>query len=163
MNVSPTSSQKRIHRFLMMKSVSAFLGNVLHRADAFLLHLTNDRYTFTGFVGLPIIQLTTIGAKTGKLRTLPLVGLMDGNKIALIATSFGRAHNPGWYFNLKAHPECVVRFNGRAVTFIARETDGDEREKYWQMGLSYYEGYENYKDRAGRKIPVMVLEPKIHN
>lgn len=160
MNVRPNASQKLIHRFLMMKSVSTFLGNVLHRADAFLLHLTNDRHTFTGFVGLPIIQLTTIGAKTGKLRTSPLVGLMDGNKIALIASGFGHAHNPGWYFNLKAHPECVVRFNGMTKTFIARETDGDEREKYWQLALSYYAGYERYRARVRRKIPVMVLDPK---
>ncbi|MGZ9220762.1 MAG: nitroreductase family deazaflavin-dependent oxidoreductase [Anaerolineales bacterium] len=160
MNLGPSTSQKLLHRFLMMKSVSAILGNVLHCADAILLHLTNDRYTFTGFVGLPILQLTTIGAKTGKLRTSPLVGLRDGNKIALIASSFGRAHNPGWYFNLKAHPECVVRFNGRTETFIARETDGDEREKYWQLALSYYAGYEKYQARVRRKIPVMLLEPK---
>ena len=160
MNVRPNASQKRIHRFLMMKSVSTFLGNVLHRADAFLLHLTNDRYTFTGFVGLPIIQLTTIDAKTGKLRTHPLVGVMDGNKIALIASNFGHARNPGWYFNLKAHPECAVRFNGMTETFIARETDGDEREKYWQLALSYYAGYEKYRARVRRKIPVMVLDPK---
>lgn len=160
MNIRPNASQKLIHRFLMMKSVSTFLGNVLHRADAFLLHLTNDRYTFTGFVGLPIIQLTTIGAKTGKLRTSPLLGLMDGNKIALIASGFGHAHNPGWYFNLKAHPECVVRFNGMTKTFIARETDGDECEKYWQLALSYYAGYEKYRARVRRKIPVMVLDPK---
>ncbi len=161
MNVSPSTSQKLIHRFLMLKPVSAFLAKVLHRADAILLRLTNDRYTFTRFAGLPIVQLTTIGAKTGKLRTSPLVGLMDGNKIALVASSFGRAHNPGWYFNLKTHPECTVRFNGRTKTFIARETDGDEREKYWQLALSYYAGYEKYKARVGRKIPVMVLEPKI--
>jgi deazaflavin-dependent oxidoreductase (nitroreductase family) len=161
MNVRPSTFQKLIYRFLMLKPVSAFLANVLHHADAILLNLTNDHHTFTGFAGLPIIQLTSIGAKTGKLRTSPLVGLMDENKIALVASSFGRAHNPGWYFNLKTHPEGVGRFNGRTETFIAPKTDGDEREKYWQLALSYYAGYDKYKARVGRKIPVMVLEPKI--
>ena len=160
MNARPTAFQKLLHRFLMMKSVSTFMGHVLHRADAFLLHLTNDRYTFTGFVGLPILRLTSVGAKTGKLRTIPLVGLMDGDKIALIASGFGHAHHPAWYFNLKAHPECVVHFNARTETYIARETEGDEREKYWQLAVSYYAGYEKYKARARRKIPVMVLERK---
>jgi deazaflavin-dependent oxidoreductase (nitroreductase family) len=160
MNVRPTAFQKLLHRFFMMRSVSTILGNVLHRADSFLLHLTNDRNTLTGFVGLPILQLTSVGAKTGKMRTIPLVGLMDGDRILLIASSFGRARNPGWYFNLKAHPECVVHFNARTGTYIARETEGDEREKYWQLAVSYYAGFEEYEARTRRKIPVMVLELK---
>ena len=145
----------------MLKPVSAFLGNVLHRADAILLHLTNERYPFNGFAGLPTLQLTTIGAKTGKLRKSSLVRLMDGNRIALTASSFGREHNPGWYFNLKAQPECIVRFNGGTETHIAPKTDEDKRGKYWQLAHSYYAGYEEYEARLGRKIPVMLLEPKI--
>jgi deazaflavin-dependent oxidoreductase (nitroreductase family) len=160
-NASLSTSQKLIHRFLMLKPVSAFLGNVLHRADEILLHLTNERYPFNGFAGLPILQLTTLGAKTGKLRMSSLVGLMDGNKIALTASSLGREHNPGWYYSLKAQPECIVRFNGRTETYIAPETDGDKRGKYWQLAHSYYAGYEKYEARLERKIPVMLLEPKI--
>ena len=101
------------------------------------------------------------GAKTGALRTLPLVAIPDNDRFALIATNFGQKHNPAWYYNLKAHPECEVTYKGRAQKFIARETLGEEYQKYWEMALTYYSGYEKYRERAApRHIPVMVLEPK---
>ena len=143
----------------MLRTVSAFLAIMLHRADAFLL--TWGRYAFPELVGLPIIHLTMRGAKTGKLRLLPLVGIPDGADFALIATNFGQKHNPGWYYNLKAHPECHVQKNGKLEAYIAREANGQEYEKYWQLALSYYAGYDKYRERAGRRIPIMVLEPKV--
>ena len=159
--VKPTLFQKGIHRFLMLKPVSAFLAKVLHPADTLLLRLTNDRHTFSELVGLPIVQVNTVGAKTGLPREVPLVGVIDRDTIALIATNFGGKHNPGWYYNLKAKPECVVRFKGRSWTYVARETSGDEYEHYWRIAVSYYAGYERYKERAiNRHIPVMVLELK---
>jgi len=161
MNIKPNALHKFVHRFLMLRPISAFLARVLHRADELLLRLTHDRCTFAQFAGLPIIQLTTKGARTGRLRTMPLVGLPDGEKIALIASNFGREHNPGWYYNLKAHLECEVIFNGGLGKYIAREVDGDEYNRYWKLAVSYYAGYEKYKQRAAhRHIPVMVLESK---
>jgi deazaflavin-dependent oxidoreductase (nitroreductase family) len=157
----PNAPQRFAHRLLMMKPVSAFLSVVLHHLDAVVLKLTRDRYTLAGIVGLPIIQLTTTGARTGQPRTMPLVSLVDGEKIAIIGTNFGGRHNPGWYYNLKANPRCTVQLHGRTAEYMARESVGAEREKYWQMGVSYYEGYEKYRIRAShRLIPVMVLEPK---
>jgi deazaflavin-dependent oxidoreductase (nitroreductase family) len=159
MNARPNACQRFIHRLLMLKFVSAFMARILHHLDSFVLRLTRGKYTITQFVGLPIIQLTTTGAKSGQTRTLPVVGLVDGEKIALIGSNLGQKHNPGWYYNLKAHPECEVHFSGRTATYIAREAEGDEREKYWQMAVSYYKGYDVYKIRAAhRKIPVMILE-----
>ena len=160
-NMHPNAFQKLVHRFLMLRLVSAFLAKVLHRADAFMLRLTGNRHTFAELVGLPILQLTTVGARTNQPRTLPLVGIMDNERIALIASRFGSEHNPGWYYNLKKNPECVARWNGRTAIYNAREAEGNEREKYWQLAVSYYAGYDKYKERAApRKIPVMVLEPK---
>jgi deazaflavin-dependent oxidoreductase (nitroreductase family) len=161
MNASaPTAFQKFVHRFLMLRPVSAFLAVVLHHIDAVFLKLTRGSRTLTEIVGLPIIQLTTIGAKTGRLRTMPLVCLRDGEKIALIGSNFGRKHNPGWYYNLVANPKCTVHFNGRTGQYMARQAEGSEREKYWKRGLSYYKGYDLYKFRAShRVIPVMILEP----
>lgn len=160
MNIKPNLFQKFIHRFLMMRWVSAFLAVNLHRMDAVMLKLSHGRHTVTEIVGLPIIQITTIGAKSGEPRTMPLVSLFDGEKIALIGSNFGRQHNPGWYYNLKANPQCVVQVNGREQKYIARQTEGEEREKYWQMAVSYYKGYDLYKVRAAhRHIPVMILEP----
>jgi len=159
-SVKPNALQKLIHRILMLKWISAFLALVLYRLDGIVLKLTNEKHTVTEIVGLPIIQLTTIGAKTGEPRTMPLVSLFDGEKIALIGSNFGRKPNPGWYYNLKANPVCTVQFNGRTSQYVARQTQGEEREKYWQMAVSYYRGYDLYKKRAShRVIPVIVLEP----
>ena len=160
MNRKPNAFQKLLHRFLMLRPISAFLSIALHRLDTIMLKLTKGKHTVAEIVGLPIIQITTIGAKTGQPRTMPLVSLFDGEKIALIGSNFGGKHNPGWYYNLKAHPKCTVEVNGRAAEYIARQVDGAEREKYWGMAVSYYKGYDLYKVRAAhRQIPVMILEP----
>ena len=160
MKIRPNVFQRMLHRFLMLRPTSAFLARNMHHIDAIMLRLSRGRHTVTEIVGLPIIQITTIGARTSEPRAMPLVSLFDGEKIALIASNFGQKHNPGWYYNLKAHPQCIVQVNGRTVEYIARQVEGEEREKYWQMAVSYYKGYELYKVRAAhRQIPVMVLEP----
>ena len=159
-SIKPNAFQKFLHRILMLKWVSAFFAVVLYRVDGLMLKLSGEKHTITEIIGLPIIQLTTIGAKTGKPHTMPLVSLNDGEKIALIGSNFGRKPNPGWYYNLKANPACSVHLNGKIGQYTAHQTEGEEREKYWQMAVSYYRGYDLYKTRAAyRVIPVMVLEP----
>jgi len=160
MNAGPNAFQKLIHQFFMLRPVTAFFAPWIHQVDKAILKLTKDKYAASEILGWKIIQLTTTGAKTGQVRTMPLVGVFDGEKVALIASSLGREHNPGWYYNLKRNPECEVHQNGRSRNYIAHEAEGNEYEKYWQLALSYYAGYEKYKERCGRKIPVMVLEPK---
>jgi len=163
-DIKPNMYQKLIHRFLMLRPVSIFLSHVLHHADKFLLRLTRGKHTFAELVGFPIIELTTKGAKTGQLRTVPLVSVVDGKTLALIGSNFGGRHAPGWYYNLKANPTCEVKFKGRLQNYVARETQGDEYLHYWLTAVSLYEGYEKYKERAAhRHIPVMVLEPKKQN
>lgn len=157
----PNVLQKFFHRLVMWKPITSFFAPWLHRLDKSLLEWTKGRHSFAEILGWPIVEITTIGAKTGQPRTLPLIGVIAGEKIALIASSFGRPHNPGWYYNLKKHPECEVLFNGRIGKYIARELSGDEYRRYWQLAVSYYAGYERYKERAApRHIPVMLLEPK---
>jgi len=148
-------------QFFALRPISWFMARLLHHADALLLRLSGGKWTFAQLSGLPIIELTTTGAKTGKQRTLPLTGLPDGKKYVLIASNFGQDRHPGWYFNLKANPECIVKKNGQVGTYIAREADERENKYYYDMAITYYIGYAAYKQRAGnRKIPVMVLEPK---
>ena len=145
----------------MLRPVTALFAPLIHKVDKAILKLTEGKYTISEFAGWNIIQLTTIGAKTKQLRTKPLVGVFDDERIALIASSFGREHNPGWYYNLKANPNCYVSFKGKSGEYFARETVGEERERYFQMAVSQYAGYQKYKERAlHRHIPVMVLEPK---
>ena len=149
------------HQFLAWRPISWLMARILHHVDALVLRLSSGKLTIAQISGLPIIELTTIGAKTGKQRTLPLTGLPDGDKYALIASNFGQDHHPGWYYNLKANSECTVKKDGRTGTYIAREADEGENQYYYDMAISYYVGYAAYKQRAGnRKIPVMILEPK---
>ena len=145
----------------MIRPISLFFAPRMHRIDLFVLKLTRGKYTLAEIAGWSIVQLTTTGAKSREQRTMPLIAMRDGDKLGLIASSFGREHNPGWYYNLKANPICFVDKHGNTVCYEAREADGDEYEKFWQLGVSVYAGYEAYKKSAAhRHIPVMVLEPK---
>ena len=161
MNHNPNSFQRFLHRFLILKPVSAFLARALQPLDHASLFLTRGKHTVTELVGLPIIELDTLGARTGLRRSHPLVGLPDGNKIALIGSNFGRAHHPAWVHNLRAHPECVVHFGPRPEKYFAHETEGEERTRYWNLALDHYKGYAAYEQRAApRKISVWILEPR---
>jgi deazaflavin-dependent oxidoreductase (nitroreductase family) len=160
MKNQPNAFQKLLHRFLMLAPVSAFLAVSLYRIDRLILKISKGKHTAAELAGLPMIQITTTGAKTGEARTMPLVSLLDGENIALIGSNFGRKTNPGWYYNLKAHPQCTALINGCVRNYLARETQGEERQKYWGMAVSVYKGYELYAIRAAhRQIPVMILEP----
>jgi deazaflavin-dependent oxidoreductase (nitroreductase family) len=157
----PNAFQKLLHRFVMIRPVTAFFAPRVHRLDQLILKWTKDKHSASEILGWPIIQLTTSGAKTNRPRIIPLIGLLNHEKIILIASNFGRENNPGWYYNLKAHPECDVNFNGRSGTYIARETAGEEYERYWLLATSFYAGYDMYKQRAAhRHIPILLLEPK---
>lgn len=153
--------QRLFQRLVLTRPITAFMVQVLHHVDTFLLRLSDGRLDITRLAGLPVVQLTTIGAKSGLPRRLPLAGYPDGEKIVLIASNYGQAHHPGWYFNLKANPECVLQRNGHTKSYLARETERKEREIYWNLAGSYFTGYEAYRLRAApRQIPVMLLEPK---
>lgn len=153
--------RRALHRLLMMSSLSPIFARILYRADGFMLRLNGGRFTITSLIaGLPTIILTTIGAKSGLPRILPIACVPDGEKYALIASNFGQAHFPAWYHNLKTNTECMVRVGNRIRTFVAREIHGIEYERYWKMAVDIYAGYAAYKERAGRRIPVMLLEPR---
>jgi len=155
------SFRRALHRVLMMSSLSPIFARILHRADGFMLRLNGGRFTITSLLaGLPTIILTTIGAKSGLPRILPIACVPDGEKYALIASNFGQSHFPAWYHNLKTNAECMVRVGNRIRTFVAREIHDIEYERYWEMAVDIYAGYAAYKERAGRRIPVMLLEPK---
>lgn len=156
----PNAFQRLLHRVFMLRPVTEFFAPRVNRIDHAILRLTKGKHTASELMGWNIIQLTTIGAKSGEPRTISLAAFFDEKKLVLVASSFGWKRNPAWYYNLKAHPECKVEGYERTGTYMARETSGDEYDRYWQLAVAYYEGYEKYKARAGRKIPVMLLEPK---
>lgn len=136
-------------------------ARTLHHIDRLVLRLTRGRATAPGVLaGLPVITLATTGARSGQRREVPLVGVPSGDQIAVIGTRFGHRRTPGWYFNLRAHPQAEVGYRGRTVPVIAREAEGDERQAAWARGCELYAGYQAYARRIDhRQIHVMVLEP----
>jgi len=123
MNAKPNALQRLAHQFIMLCPVTAFFANKVHVVDKLILKLTGGKYTVSGLAGWTMIQLTATGAKTGQECMSPLVGLLNEEKIAIVASSFGRVYNPNWYYNLKAHPECKVEWKIRDV-YWARDKWG---------------------------------------
>jgi deazaflavin-dependent oxidoreductase (nitroreductase family) len=130
--------------------------------DRGVFRLSRGRTTFSAWVsGLPIVMLTTTGARTGQPRTLPVLGLPDGDRLVVIASNFGRPQHPGWYYNLRARPYAMVTWNGSAVEMRARELAGEERQRYLTRSHHAYPWWEQYHSRAApRQIPLIMLEPK---
>lgn len=151
-----------MQQFAALPPVSWVYSYTLHHIDGVLMWLSGGRLTVPGVLaGLPVVKLTTRGAKSGQPRTVPVIAIPDGDKFVLIASHWGRKRHPAWYYNLRANPEATISVAGRAGTYVVRETAGDEREAYWQKAVSVYAGYAAYKIRAAnRQIPVLVLTPK---
>jgi deazaflavin-dependent oxidoreductase (nitroreductase family) len=156
----PNAFQKFLHRFIMLRVVTSFFADKTHIIDGAILKLTKGKHSLSEYLGWNIVQINTVGAKTGKLHQIVLLALIDGDKIGIIASNFGRKPNPGWYYNLVKTPVCDVQLNGLWAKYAAREIQGEEYKKYWNMAVSSYKGYEKYKQRAShRHIPLMLLEP----
>jgi deazaflavin-dependent oxidoreductase (nitroreductase family) len=141
--------------------VSWFYARTLHHIDRAVFRLTRGRATFASWVaGLPIVMLTTTGAKSGRRTTLPLVALPEGERLVVIASNYGQRRNPSWYHNLRAHPAATVVFQGVERQVTARELDGEERERHYARGIEIYPGWKQYRTRAShRRIPVIELTP----
>lgn len=109
--------------------------------------------------GVPVVLIESVGRKTGKRRTHPLLCLPDGERLVIIASKGGTDRHPAWYHNLMARPETVAWWKGEKRRVRAREASGEERDRLWRMMAEAYPDYENYQRRTERQIPVVVLEP----
>ena len=134
----------------------------LHPIDKALYRLTQGRLTVPGLMaGLPVIMVTTTGAKTGKDRTMPLVGIPVADDIAIIGSNFGQKATPGWVYNLRAKPEATIAYGAESVEVTARSATEDKTEQAFQAGAAFYGGFPKYRERAShREIEVFVLEPR---
>ena len=135
-----------------------YLTRLAHHLDRFLLKVSHGRVHSLGF--MPVLHLTTIGARSGQPRTTPLVYVQIEDQIGLIASNGGNPKQPGWYYNLRANPEARLLFRGQEGVYLAHEAQGRERDKWWREAVSLYPGYATYQKRTARQIPVMVLTPK---
>lgn len=109
--------------------------------------------------GRPIIVLTSVGAKTGKLRKTPLMRVEHEGLYAVVASLGGAPKHPVWYFNLKANPHVELQDGPTKRDYLARELSGAEKAVWWERAVETWPDYAKYQTRTTRQIPVFVLEP----
>ena len=107
--------------------------------------------------GKPVILLTTIGAKSGKLRKTPLMRVEHNGEYAIVASLGGAPKNPVWYYNVKANPRVELQDGGESHDYDAREVFGDEKAAWWDRCVQAWPDYANYQTKTERQIPVFVL------
>ena len=155
----PNVVERTVRRVIATRPMAWLLARTIHHVDGATLRLSGGRTTASAVLsGLPIIELTTTGAKSGRPRTVPLVGIPDGERLILIASNWGQAKHPAWYYNVKANPAVTITRDGVARPYVAREVMGEERERCWAKAVALYPGYRGYAARAGRGIPAVVVE-----
>ena len=141
-------------------------GSLRRRAFHQIAKLNVVAYRVTGgrvggsFDRAPVCILHHRGAKSGEPRETPLVFGTDGETVVLIASMGGQPKNPAWYHNLVAHPEVEVERKGERKPMRARQVEGTERERMWELMTGVYPGFDDYQARTRRQIPVMVCEPR---
>ncbi|OON75580.1 nitroreductase family deazaflavin-dependent oxidoreductase [Streptomyces tsukubensis] len=114
----------------------------------------------TTIKGMPVIVLTTLGAKSGKIRKTPLMRVEHDGKYAVVASLGGAPKHPVWYFNISANPDVELQDGPVRKDYTAREATGDEKAKWWEWAVEAYPPYAEYQEKTDREIPLFVLEPK---
>lgn len=111
----------------------------------------------TDMQGKPVVLLTTVGAKSGKLRKTPLMRVEHNGEYAIVASLGGAPKNPVWYYNVKAHPRVELQDGTQTHDYEAREVFGDEKAAWWERAVQAWPDYANYQTKTERQIPVFVL------
>jgi deazaflavin-dependent oxidoreductase (nitroreductase family) len=133
------------------------LMNASHRA---ILRVSRGRVLHTAF-GMPVVELRTIGRKTGQNRTTVLTApVHDASRVVLVASKGGAARDPQWYSNLMANPEVEILIEGETRPLRARTATEGEHAELWPRIVSAYKGYGGYQDKTTRTIPVVICEPR---
>ncbi|MGW5007804.1 nitroreductase family deazaflavin-dependent oxidoreductase [Streptomyces parvulus] len=109
--------------------------------------------------GLPVIVLTSRGARSGKIRKTPLMRVEQDGTYAVVASLGGAPKHPVWYFNVKADPHVELQDGPVRRDMTAREITGVEKAEWWERAVAAYPPYADYQKRTDREIPVFVLEP----
>ncbi|WP_052536905.1 nitroreductase family deazaflavin-dependent oxidoreductase [Mycobacteroides abscessus] len=108
---------------------------------------------------MPVILLTTLGAKSGKLRKIALMRVEHNSEYALVASLGGAPKNPVWYYNVKENPLVELQDGSVTKDYQAREVSGDEKATWWDRAVEAYPPYAEYQTKTDRQIPVFVLTP----
>lgn len=122
-------------------------------------YMTSGGTEGTQLQGKPVILLTTVGAKTGKLRKTPLMRVEHDGQYAIVASLGGAPKNPVWYHNVVKNPRVELQDGTVTGDYDAREVFGDEKAIWWQRAVAVWPDYASYQTKTDRQIPVFVLTP----
>ncbi|HEY5684238.1 MAG TPA: nitroreductase/quinone reductase family protein [Acidimicrobiia bacterium] len=149
---TPGLARTSIMRILAGSGLTPFNRNVAEPIDLLTSRLSSRRTTLTTILtGLPVVFLTTTGARTGAMRTSPLVGIPTEGSLGLIGSNFGHSRQPGWVHNLLAQPRASITYRDTTVDVVARTADVDQQQRIWSTAIQMYPGYAAYRERAGER------------
>ena len=114
--------------------------------------------TLRGIDHWPIVVITSVGSKSGRLRKNPVMRVEHDGVYAAIASQGGAPEHPSWYFNLVAHPEVELQDGPEPHPYVARLAEGAERAEWWERAVAQYAPYAEYQQKTDREIPVFLLE-----
>ena len=123
------------------------------------LYIASGGTQGTDLKGMPVVLLTTIGAKSGKLRKTPLMRVEHDGEYAVVASLGGAPKNPVWFYNIAANPHVELQDGTESGDYRAREVFGDEKAIWWDRAVAAYPDYADYQRKTDRAIPVFVLTP----
>jgi deazaflavin-dependent oxidoreductase (nitroreductase family) len=136
---------------MMMRVVTGF-----HQA---VFQVSKGRLANRGY-GMPVLQLTTTGRKSGKPRTTMLTSpVQDGDRVVIVASYGGDDRHPTWFLNLRDDPKVEVTMDGKTRSLRARVASPEEKAALWPRVVAAHRGYEQYQKRTDRDIPLVILEP----
>ena len=108
--------------------------------------------------GTQCLLLTTTGRKSGQPRVMPLIYAEDDGRLVVVASKGGAPEHPAWYLNLSSDSEVEVQVKGNRFPAIARDAEGDERERLWKRMTQEWPDYDAYQGKTDRQIPIVILE-----
>ena len=111
--------------------------------------------------GMPVLELTTVGRKSGEARSVMLTSpVQDGDTLVIVASRGGDEHHPAWFFNLQANPDVQVKWKGGSTKSMhARVATAEERADLWPKVTGKYKNYAGYQGKTDREIPLVLLTP----
>ncbi len=136
--------------------LAAALQNAVTRVHSMLYRSSN------GVIGgrianSPVLLLTTTGRRSGNQRTVPLLYLMDGRNVVLVASNGGALRHPTWWLNLQTTSEAWIQIKGIRRRVKAEQASATEKQRLWPRLTAMYPGYKRYQEITDRDIPVVIL------
>jgi deazaflavin-dependent oxidoreductase (nitroreductase family) len=154
--------RRRVRLLVTTQPIARLSARLLPGLDRIAYRLSRGRLTPSAWItGLPVVQMTTTGARTGQPRTVRLLGVPHGDGFLVVAANFGDARNPAWYYNTLAHPRVTVTAGAPRGDYEVRELSGEERTAGFDRALLLNPGWSRFRQRAGsRSIPVLAVSPR---